>query len=219
MFDYKISKHPHFDEACRAFALRHNMAKLAERAGMNVQTLRNKLNPDQPHQLTAPEIWLLTDLTEDSTLVDGFLAQIHCLPCVPINEVAKEKLPHYVMSATAEIGRVAAGAVSGDVKTSAGRRDAISSINSVTRLMALTAVSLQARLQANPAMASAVDTVNWPRCFIRFAVRCLCLRKNHHLHRCLLNKARQCTTVTAGSWVRMENAGIHVIHKMNCCLN
>ncbi len=113
MFDYKISKHPHFDEACRAFALRHNMAKLAERAEMNVQTLRNKLNPEQPHQLTAPEIWLLTDLTEDSTLVDGFLAQIHCLPCVPINEVAKEKLPHYVMSATAEIGRVAAGAVYG----------------------------------------------------------------------------------------------------------
>ncbi len=76
MFDYQVSKHPHFDEACRAFALRHNLV-------------------------------------------------IHCLPCVPINEVAKEKLPHYVMSATAEIGRVAAGAVSGDVKTSAGRRDAI----------------------------------------------------------------------------------------------
>lgn len=159
MFDYQVSKHPHFDEACRAFALRHNLVQLAERAGMNVQILRNKLNPSQPHLLTAPEIWLLTDLTEDSTLVDGFLAQIHCLPCVPINEVAKEKLPHYVMSATAEIGRVAAGAVSGDVKTSAGRRDAISSINSVTRLMALAAVSLQARLQANPAMASAVDTV------------------------------------------------------------
>ncbi|EJL1985250.1 phage regulatory CII family protein [Escherichia coli] len=113
MFDYQVSKHPHFDEACRAFALRHNLVRLAERAGMNVQILRNKLNPAQPHLLTAPEIWLLTDLTEDSTLVDGFLAQIHCLPCVPINEVAKEKLPHYVMSATAEIGRVAAGAVSG----------------------------------------------------------------------------------------------------------
>ena len=112
MFDYQVSKHPHFDEACRAFALRHNLVQLAERAGMNVQILRNKLNPAQPHLLTAPEIWLLTDLTEDSTLVDGFLAQIHCLPCVPINEVAKEKLPHYVMSATAEIGRVAAGAVS-----------------------------------------------------------------------------------------------------------
>lgn len=159
MFDFRVSKHPHFDEACRAFALCHNMTKLAKGAGLNVQTLRNKLNPEQPHQLTAPEIWLLTDLTEDSTLVDGFLAQIHCLPCVPMNEVAQEKMPHYVLSATAEIGRVAAGAVSGDVRTTAGRRAVIESINSVTRLMALTAVALQARLQANPAMASTIDTV------------------------------------------------------------
>ncbi|MBR7465534.1 hypothetical protein G3W41_29275, partial [Klebsiella pneumoniae] len=37
--------------------------------------------------------------------------------------------------------------------------DVISSINSVTRLMALAAVSMQARLQANPAMASGMDTV------------------------------------------------------------
>ncbi|EHN8902920.1 phage regulatory CII family protein [Enterobacter asburiae] len=113
MFDYKVSKQRHFDEACRAFALRHNMAKLAQHAGMNVQTLRNKLNPEQPHQLTAPDIWLLTDLTEDSTLVDGFLAQIHCLPCVPTNEVAREKMPQYVLKATAEMGRVAASAVCG----------------------------------------------------------------------------------------------------------
>ncbi|HHR4276461.1 TPA: phage regulatory CII family protein [Salmonella enterica] len=159
MFDYKISKHPHFDEACRAFALRHNMVKLAANAEMNVQTLRNKLNPDQPHQLTVPEIWLLTDITEDSTLVDGFLAQIHCLPCVPLNELAKEKMPQYVLKATAEIGRVAAGAVSDEHQTTAGRRQIIDSINSVTRLMALTAVSMQARLQSSPAMASAVDTV------------------------------------------------------------
>lgn len=55
MFDYSISKHPHFNEACRAFALRHNMAKLAERAGMNVQTLRNKLNPEQPHRHMATD--------------------------------------------------------------------------------------------------------------------------------------------------------------------
>jgi hypothetical protein len=159
MFDYRVSKHPHFHEACRAFALRHNMAQLAARAGMNVQTLRNKLNPDQPHQLTAPEIMLLTDLSEDATLVDGFLAQIHCLPCVPLNEVAREKMPDYVLKATAELGRVAAGAVSGDAQSATGRRQIIESINSVTRLMALTAVTLQARLQSSPAMTSAVDTV------------------------------------------------------------
>lgn len=159
MFDYRVSKQNYFDEACRTFALHHNMAKLAERAGMNVQTLRNKLNPEQPHQLTAPDIWLLTDLTEDSTLVDGFLAQIHCLPCVPINEVARENMPQYVLKATAEIGRVAANAVSGVHLNATTRRQVVESVNSVTRLMALTAISLQARLQANPAMASVVDTV------------------------------------------------------------
>ncbi len=74
MFDYRVSKQPHFEEAYRAFALRHNMAKLAERAEMNVQTLRIKLNPEQRHRLTAPEIWLVTDFTEEATLVDSFLA-------------------------------------------------------------------------------------------------------------------------------------------------
>lgn len=64
MFDYCISKHPHFNKACWAFALCHNRAKLAERAGMNVQTMRNNLISKQPDQLTAPDIWLLTDLTE-----------------------------------------------------------------------------------------------------------------------------------------------------------
>lgn len=82
------------------------MSKLADRAEMNVQTLRNKLNPEQPHQLT--------DLIKDSTLLDGFLAQIHCLPCVPLNEVASEKMPHYMLNATADIGRIAASAVSGE---------------------------------------------------------------------------------------------------------
>ena len=65
------------------------MKELADKAGIKPHTLYNKLNPEQPHQLTPREIWTLTDLTEDSTLVDGFLAQIHCLPCVPVNELAK----------------------------------------------------------------------------------------------------------------------------------
>lgn len=46
MFGYRVSKHPHFHDTCRGFALRHNMVKLTECAGMNVQTLRNKLNPE-----------------------------------------------------------------------------------------------------------------------------------------------------------------------------
>lgn len=160
MFDFQVSKHPHYDEACRAFALRHNMAKLADRAGINVQTLRNKLNPEQPHQFTPPELWLLTDLTEDSTLIDGFLAQIHCLPCVPVNELAKDKLQSYVMRAMSELGDLASGAVSTERLTPSRKSNMIESVNAGIRMLSLSALALQARLQANPAMASAVDTVS-----------------------------------------------------------
>lgn len=160
MFDFQVSKHPYYDEACRAFAQRHNMAKLSTRAGMNVQTLRNKLNPEQPHQLTPVEIWTLTDLTEDSTLVDGFLAQIHCLPCVPVNELAKDKLQTYVMRAMSELGELASGAVSTERLTPSRKSNMIESVNAGIRMLSLTALALQARLQANPAMASAVDTVS-----------------------------------------------------------
>lgn len=159
MFDYQVSKHHHFHEACRAFAHRHNMSKLAERAGMNVQTLRNKLNPEQPHQFTPPELWLLTDLTEDSTLIDGFLAQIHCLPCVPVNELAKDKLQTYVMRAMSELGELATGAVSTERMTSGRKNSMVESVNSGIRMLSLSALALQARLQANPAMSSVVDTM------------------------------------------------------------
>ncbi|ELT9803898.1 phage regulatory CII family protein [Escherichia coli] len=160
MFDFQVSKHPHYDEACRTFAQRHNMAKLAERAGMNVQTLRNKLNPEQPHQFTPPELWLLTDLTEDSTLVDGFLAQIHCLPCVPVNELAKDKLQSYVMRAMRELGELASGAVSDERLTSARKHNMIESVNAGIRMLSLSALALHARLQTNPAMSSVVDTMS-----------------------------------------------------------
>ena len=159
MFDFQVSKHPHYDDACRAFAKRHNMAKLAERAGMNVQTLRNKLNPEQPHQFTPPELWLLTDLTEDSTLVDGFLAQIHCLPCVPVNELAKDKLQTYVMRAMSELGELATGAVSTERMTSDRKYSMVESVNSGIRMLSLSALALQARLQANQAMSNVVDTM------------------------------------------------------------
>lgn len=160
MLDFRVSSHAHFDDACRKFATTHNVKELAVQADIKPHTLYNKLNPEQPHQLTPREIWLLTDLTEDSTLVDGFLAQIHCLPCVPVNELAKEKLQSYVMRAMSELGELASGAVSDERMTQARRSNMIESVNAGIRMLSLSALALQARLQANPAIASAVDTMS-----------------------------------------------------------
>ncbi|WP_414147566.1 phage regulatory CII family protein [Erwinia sp. BNK-24-b] len=160
MFDFRISTHKHFDEACRRFALAHNMAELAKRADMRVQTLRNKLNPEQLHQLTVAEVLVLTDITEDASLIDGMLAQLQCLPCVPVNEVANEKLPVYVMKATAEVGQLAAGAISSESLTNSCKRGLLQNVNTGIRCLTLAALAVQARIHANPAMASTVDAIS-----------------------------------------------------------
>ncbi|EBE4781475.1 phage regulatory CII family protein [Salmonella enterica] len=160
MLDFRVSSHTHFDDACRKFAASHNVKELAVKAGIKPHTLYNKLNPEQPHQLTPREIWTLTDLTEDSTLVDGFLAQIHCLPCVPVNELAKDKLQSYVMRAMRELGELASGAVSDERLTSARKHNMIESVNAGIRMLSLSALALHARLQTNPAMSSVVDTMS-----------------------------------------------------------
>ncbi|EAB8893765.1 TPA: phage regulatory CII family protein [Salmonella enterica subsp. enterica serovar Napoli] len=160
MLDFRVSSHTHFDDACRKFAASHNVKELAVKAGIKPHTLYNKLNPEQPHQLTPREIWTLTDLTEDSTLVDGFLAQIHCLPCVPVNELAKDKLQSYVMRAMRELGELASGAVSDERLTSARKHNMIESVNAGIRMLSLSALALHARLQTNPAMTSMVDTMS-----------------------------------------------------------
>lgn len=159
MLDFRVSSHEHFEDACRKFAATHNVKELAIKAGIKPHTLYNKLNPEQPHQLTPREIWTLTDLSEDSTLVDGFLAQIHCLPCVPVNELAKDKLQSYVMHAMSELGQLASGAVTTERLTPARKQNMIASVNSGIRMLSLSALALQARLQANPAMSSVVDTM------------------------------------------------------------
>ena len=160
MFDFKTSTHNHYDDSCRKFALTHNMAELAQRAGMKVQTLRNKLNPEQVHQLTVPEVLLLTDLTEDATLMDGMLAQLQCLPCVPVNELAKEKFPAYVLKATAEVGHMAANAANPERITATCRRGILEAANTGIRCMMLAALAVQNRVHSNPTLASTVDAIS-----------------------------------------------------------
>lgn len=160
MFDYQIAKHPYFDNACRAFAGRHNLAELALIAGINQQMLRNKLNPEQPHRMTCDDLLTLTDVTEDSTLIDGLLAQLNCLPAVPVNEAKAEHLSTYVLQATAAVGAVAAESISTERMTARRQHNFLNSINAGIRYLSLVGLTLQTRIQANPALASTVDAIS-----------------------------------------------------------
>lgn len=160
MFDYQTSTHNHFEAACRAFALRHNLTELAAALGTYPQVLRNKLNPDQPHQLTCAELLAITDHTEDATLLDGLLAQINCLPSVPRNEADAQKVPVLALGASADLGAIASEAISSSPLTQARRNAIRDRANNAIRTLSLIVLSVEARFQSTPMMAAAVDVFN-----------------------------------------------------------
>lgn len=160
MFDFEVSKHPHFDMACRQFAIRQNLVHVSEQINMKPQMLRNKLNPEQPHQLSCAELLAITDATEDSSLLDALLAQINCMPSVPVNEASAGNIPAYALHATAAMGSIAAAAVQGDHKTPVRKSALLESVNTAIRHLSLIGLTVQNRIQSNPALASTVDVIS-----------------------------------------------------------
>ncbi|MCK7123508.1 phage regulatory CII family protein [Enterobacter kobei] len=159
MFDYQTSKHAHFDAACRAFALSHNLEDVAAAVGMRPQILRNKLNPIQPHRLTCDELLAITDYTEDARLLDGMLGQINCLPSVPVNNATEANMQFCALSATANVGAIAGEAVSTEHMTAARRTQILDRARDAIRSLSVLAYTVESRLQSSPVLAAAVDIV------------------------------------------------------------
>ncbi|SYO39262.1 phage regulatory CII family protein [Klebsiella pneumoniae] len=159
MFDYQTSKHAHFDAACRAFALAHNLEDVAAAVGMRPQILRNKLNPIQPHRLTCDELLAITDHTEDSRLLDGLLSQINCLPSVPVNNATPGNMQFCALTATASVGAIAGEAVSTECMTSARRNQILDRARDAIRSLSVLAYTVESRFQSAPVLAAAVDIV------------------------------------------------------------
>ena len=53
-------KHDAFESAAIRFAEKENLEQIAMECAIRPQILRNKLNPNQPHQLTVRELMLIT---------------------------------------------------------------------------------------------------------------------------------------------------------------
>lgn len=159
MFDYETSKHPHFDAACRAFALANNLVEVAHHLEMRPQVLRNKLNPDQPHRMTVDELLAITDFTEDARLLDGLLAQINCLPSVPVNNATSFSMQVCALTATASVGAIAGEAVSAEKMTASRKNAILDRANDAIRNLSMLVYSVEARFQSVPVLAAAVDLV------------------------------------------------------------
>jgi len=160
MYDYKVSVRNYLDDSCRAFSLAHNITDLAKAVGMQPATLRKKLNPEQSHQLTLPELLAIIDHTEDPTILDGMLRQINCEPSVPVNNATPDNMQVCALTAVASVGVIAGEAVSTEKMTVARRNQILDKASDAIRSLSLLVYSVESRFQTMPVLAAAVDVVN-----------------------------------------------------------
>ncbi|HHQ4760939.1 phage regulatory CII family protein [Aeromonas hydrophila] len=161
MFDLSSTKHPHFESACSRFAASHSLAEVARAAGIGEQVLRNKLNPAQPHQLTARELVAIYHATEgDETLFDGLLLECG-LTAVAIPKAERApSLPHQAIDLNAKIASIGQRALEltdrGRI-TRSERNTLVSVATSAMGSLAILIHDIEARFQAVPTLACASD--------------------------------------------------------------
>lgn len=161
MFAKGTDKHPHWDSALRRFADSVEMKIVAEAIGMNPQTLRNKLNPAQPHELTAVELLRITHATQNYTLVDGALAELGRLPSLPMDYQQEEtNIPVQALKISAAAGELAGESVQliSGARLTKTRKDAIvARTNKAVRDLMLFAYAIEEKFHSIPIISTSVD--------------------------------------------------------------
>ncbi|MCX7133055.1 phage regulatory CII family protein [Aeromonas sp.] len=162
MFEQTATKQPHLDAACALFAARYSIADVAREAGIGDQMLRNKLNPDQPHQLTVRDLVALYHATGDDTLFDGLLFDCG-LTAVRLPAAATatpEARALQALNASAQIMGVTAQAttiLAGDRVTKSHRNTVVTGIWAGIEHLVLIATEVEDRFHAVPGLACAAD--------------------------------------------------------------
>lgn len=162
MFEQTSTKQHNLDAACALFAARYSLADVAREAGIGVQMLRNKLNPDQPHQLTVRDLVALYHATGDDTLFDGLLFDCGLtavrLPAGTAS--APEARAMRALNAGAQIMGVTAQAttiLAGDRVTKSNRNTVVGGLWAGIEHLVLLATEVEDRFHAVPGLACAAD--------------------------------------------------------------
>lgn len=162
MFEQTATKQPHLDAACALFAARYSIADVAREAGIGDQMLRNKLNPDQPHQLTVRDLVALYHATSDDTLFDGLLFDcgLTAVRLPAAATAAPEARAQQALNASAQIMGVTAQAttiLAGDRVTKSHRNTVVTGIWAGIEHLVLIATEVENKFQAVHGLACAAD--------------------------------------------------------------
>ncbi|TNH88795.1 hypothetical protein CF139_10295 [Aeromonas hydrophila] len=162
MFKQTATKQQNYEAACALFAARYSIADIARESGIGEQMLRNKLNPDQPHQLTARDLVAIYHATGDDTLFDGLLFDcgLTAVRLPGAAQVAPEARAQQALNASAQILGVTAQAttiLAGDRVTKNNRNTVVTGIWAGIEHLVLLATEVEDRFHAVPGLACAAD--------------------------------------------------------------
>ncbi|MFM5138444.1 phage regulatory CII family protein [Aeromonas rivipollensis] len=162
MFEQTQSTQPHFASACSLFAASNDIPAIARAAGIGVQTLRNKLNPAQEHQLTAKDLAALYRVTGDDSLFDGLLFDcgLTAVRLPAAAPMAAETRAQQALNAGAQILGVTAQAttlLAGHRITRSHRNAVVGSLWAGIEYLVVIATEVENKFQAVPSLACAVD--------------------------------------------------------------
>ncbi|UYE91946.1 hypothetical protein A051pD_gene0022 [Aeromonas phage A051] len=161
MFISGDCKHPHFESACSRFKSNHVISQIAPSAGIDAQVLRNKLSPDQPHQLTVADLIALYHATDgDETLIDGMLMECGLTAIAIPSAERAPSLPHQAIDLNAKVASIGQRALELSERGRVSRTERNTIISVATAAMgslALLIHDVEARFQAVPAVACASD--------------------------------------------------------------
>ncbi|SJZ95113.1 phage regulatory CII family protein [Photobacterium toruni] len=92
MYAIPQPKQDAFYNAAIRFSERENLEQIAVECALKPQMLRNKLNPNQPHQLTVRELVIITKQSGNSDLVNSVLLELD-LTAVKLPSMGEGKSP------------------------------------------------------------------------------------------------------------------------------
>ena len=98
--------HSTIDAACVRFASAENIEELAQSCSMRGAMLRNKLNPNQPHQLTVAELIKITKVTDNHDIINSAILEVGLVAVRLPKQGDAKPLALSVMNVAADIGDI-----------------------------------------------------------------------------------------------------------------
>ena len=162
----QFASQPHVVGAMRQFANDELLKDVAETAGIrSSQVLRNKLLPEQPHQLTVHELVAISKASKNRCLIDGVLLDLNCMPSVCTDDFAtadRMTLTDRALDINANAAQL--GALALDAKaqrrvTARMRNETIRRASYVMTELAIFMHDVEQKFQAIPVLSVAFDAV------------------------------------------------------------